>query len=177
MLRPPSILRMGMLSRLVGVQRTNRLRSRRILAVFAGLDEFRLEDLLQEHRAESGALPSVLYDETDVGRGRFLGRPVARHADQAELLPRIDLRNDRHPLAIVAVGKGVRFLRAQSTGEKESPVHRAQAQPMAQRDQTRRSIGTDRTEANRGTIAQYDYLLDVAGESVDSDAPGVFLMV
>ncbi len=43
---------------------------------------------------------------------------------------------------------------------------------MAQRDQTKRIIRTDRTEANRGTIAQYDDLLDVAGESVDSDASG-----
>src|SRR6266478_1392124 len=45
----------------------------------------RLEDLLQKHRAEAEALPSVLHDETDVGGDGFLGKPVARHADQLEL--------------------------------------------------------------------------------------------
>jgi hypothetical protein len=132
-----------------------------------------MEDLLQENRPEAEALPSVLYDQSDIRHGRFLGRTVARHADQVGFLPRVDLRNERHPLAVIDAGKGVRFLRAQSTGGKESLVNRARAQPMAQRHQARRIIWADRANANGGTITQCDDLLDVAGKFLDSDSlPG-----
>src|SRR5437879_3507362 len=93
----------------------------------------RTEDLLEEERAETESLPAVGHDETDVGGGRFIRRTVPRHADQLGLLPVVDFGDDRHPLAIVDVGEGVRFLRKEPPEGEESLVDRAWAQPTAQR--------------------------------------------
>src|SRR5258707_3390644 len=128
----------------------------------------RPEELLQKNRTKAEALPSVLYDQTDVGRGRLRGRAIARHADQVGFLPRADLRHECHPFAIVDVGNGLCFLRAQSTRGKEPLIDRARAQPLAQRHQARRVIRADRAEVDRGTIAQDDDPVNAGGESLDS---------
>src|SRR2546425_895398 len=77
-----------------------------------------------------------------------------------------------HPLAIVDVGEGVCLLRDEPPEGEESLVDRARAQPTAQRHQARLVVGTDRAEANRGTIAQCDDLLKRAGVSSDPNSLG-----
>src|SRR3989442_706509 len=87
----------------------------------------------EEERAEAESLPAVRHDEADVGSGPFIRRAVPRHADQLGLLPVVDFGDDRHSPAIVDVREGVRFLRKEPPEREESLVHRAWAQPTAQR--------------------------------------------
>src|SRR5207245_10673745 len=82
-----------------------------------------MKDLLEEERAEAESLPGVRHHKTDVG-GPFVGRAVPRHADQLGLPPVVDLGDDRHPLAIVDVGEGVRLLRKQWPERGEWRVYR-----------------------------------------------------
>src|SRR5213593_3587549 len=114
----------------------------------------RTKDLLEKDRTESESLPAVLHDETDFGGGHFVAGAVPRHADQFGLLPVGDFGDERHPLAIVDVGQGVRFLWKEPPEGEESLVHRAWAQPMAQGHQARPVVGADRAEANGGAVAQ-----------------------
>src|SRR5712691_4706388 len=88
----------------------------------------RTKDLFEEDRTESESLPTVL--------------PVG------------DFGDERHPLAIVDVGEGVRLLWKEPPEGEESLVRGAWAQPMAQRHQARLVVGADRAEANGGAVAQ-----------------------
>src|SRR5213592_592205 len=71
--------------------------------------------------------------------------------EEAHALANVDYR---HPLAIVDVGQGVRFLWKEPPEGEESLVHGAWAQPMAQGHQARPVVGADRAEANGGDVAQ-----------------------
>src|SRR6266850_8303635 len=120
----------------------------------------RMKDLLEEERAQTKSLPGVRHDEPDVGCP-FFGRAVPRHSDQLGLMSVVDFCDDRHPLAIVDVGEGVRFLGKEPTEREESLVERARAQPAAQRHQTRLVVGTDRADAHGGAVAQCHALFHV----------------
>jgi len=120
----------------------------------------RMKDLFQEERAEAESLPGVRHDEPDVGCP-FFGRAVPRHSDQLGLMSVVGFGDDRHPLAIVDVGEGVRFLGKEPTEREESLVERARAQPAAQRHQTRLVAGTDRADAHGGAVAQCHALFHV----------------
>src|SRR5881628_152186 len=135
----------------------------------------RTKDLLEEERAETESLPAVGHDETDVGGGRFIRRAVPRHTDELGLLPVVDFGDDRHPLAIVDVGEGVRLLGEEPSEREESLVHRPWAQATAQRDQTRLVVGTDRADAHGGAVAQDHALFRVGQVSwgLDSHANAV----
>src|SRR5437667_2224577 len=131
----------------------------------------RTKDLLEKDRTESESLPAVLHDETDFGGGHFVAGAVPRHADQFGLLPVGDFGDERHPLAIVDVGQGVRFLWKEPPEGEESLVHRAWAQPMAQGHQARPVVGADRAEANGGAVAQCHDLLTMSCSTVLGAAP------
>src|SRR2546422_8668527 len=98
-------------------------------------------ELLEKYRTVSESLPAFLHDETDFGGGHFVAGAVPRHADQFGLLPIGDFGDERHPLAIVDVGQGVRFLWKEPPGGEESLVHGAWAQPRAQGHQARAGAG------------------------------------
>jgi hypothetical protein len=135
----------------------------------------RAKDLVEADRAETESLPAVRHDETDVGDGLFVRRAVPRHADQFGLLPRVDLSDERHPLAIVDVGEGVHLRGKEPPGGEEALVHRVRTQPVAERQQARPVGGTDRTHANRGAVAQSDNGLTAAAVSTvpgGLDLPG-----
>lgn len=107
--------------------------------------------------------------ECDVGCP-FVGRAVPRHSDQLGLRSVVDFGDDRHPLAIVDVGEGVRLLGEELPEREESLVHRAWAQPTAQRHQTRLVVGTDRADAHGGAVAQCRALFRVGQVSWDLDS-------